>query len=630
MPPSSAPRIAIVADVHYHDVYGNYGVEGVFDDAGRRMALRRLSDTVKSTRVFNESHAALRRTLDDIAAAGIGDVVLLGDYSDDGQVATVKSLRLLLEDYQRRHGLRFHALPGNHDIFALDGRHRTKRFLTGDGGYSVATSDAGITDADAAEIVVTPAMYCPGYPEGLSNMAAFGFFPRGDELHWETPFGSEAAVEGRTYEVRSPDGRVRRRLMEASYLVEPLPDVWLLMIDANVFAPVDGIAPGDAGDFADSTDAGWNGMLKHKAFLFDWFADVARRAKAAGKCLMAFSHYPAIDPLDGTRDAELALLGRTGMVKRIPDAAVAERLMAAGIAVHFSGHLHVNDTARSRSTDGGYLVNVAVPSLVAFPCGYKVVTIHPDRLEIDTPGLDDLARDPVIRRCYQMEMAASPSPLRGEGTRRADQGVLPVAPSQPSPSSGPTGHLLPAGEKGKQGAGWEVRQSLARVQAADDYGTFLYEHLGHLVGRRHLKREWPKALADALWALDLADLVLLAKRPEDIALADAKTVTADEPQAADAVALMVESRRLGLSAMDFLADWYRLRMGSELALPWIGAEKLGLYDGVAALYPRASWPADTAQASFALLFAMYERYRSGLPSNRFSIRRADGAISAQS
>ncbi|KQV43445.1 MULTISPECIES: DUF2339 domain-containing protein [unclassified Rhizobium] len=43
---------------------------------------------------------------------------------------------------------------------------------------------------------------------------------------------------------------------------------------------------------------------------------------------------------------------------------------------------------------------------------------------------------------------ALPSPLRGAGARRADEGVLPLAPSQSAPSSGPEGHLLPAGEKG--------------------------------------------------------------------------------------------------------------------------------------------------------------------------------------
>ncbi|QRI63997.1 2-oxo acid dehydrogenase subunit E2 [Shinella sp. PSBB067] len=50
----------------------------------------------------------------------------------------------------------------------------------------------------------------------------------------------------------------------------------------------------------------------------------------------------------------------------------------------------------------------------------------------------------------------TPSPQRGEGARRADEGASPQAsrepsppPSEPPPSSGPAGHLLPAGEKGR-------------------------------------------------------------------------------------------------------------------------------------------------------------------------------------
>ena len=54
-----------------------------------------------------------------------------------------------------------------------------------------------------------------------------------------------------------------------------------------------------------------------------------------------------------------------------------------------------------------------------------------------------------------------PSPQRGEGARRADEGVSPDVLSQLSPSSDPAGHLLPAGEKGKQAA--------AIVQGSSDF-----------------------------------------------------------------------------------------------------------------------------------------------------------------
>ncbi len=143
--------------------------------------------------------------------------------------------------------------------------------------------------------------------------------------------------------------------MDASYLVEPEEGLWLVMIDANVFVPIDG---SDA--FEDSTSAGWNALLKHKAFLLSWIADLTARANASGKRLVVFSHYPVLDPLDGTREEEMALIGPTETTGRIPRAEVGAALMAAGVRLHLSGHLHVNDTACLRA-DGRSLVNVAVP-----------------------------------------------------------------------------------------------------------------------------------------------------------------------------------------------------------------------------------------------------------------------------
>ncbi|KNY15323.1 MULTISPECIES: dihydrolipoamide acetyltransferase family protein [unclassified Shinella] len=102
-----------------------------------------------------------------------------------------------------------------------------------------------------------------------------------------------------------------------------------------------------------------------------------------------------------------------------------------------------------------------------------------------------------------------PSPQRGEGARRADEGVSSPAPSQPPPSSGPEpvlglasgktrgGHLLPAGEKGKtstvetrplaspavrlraQEAGVDLRQ----VSATGPAGRITHDDLDQFVAR---------------------------------------------------------------------------------------------------------------------------------------------------
>ncbi len=579
MPPSQSPRIAVIADAHFHDLYADYGFPGLMRE-DRRLSFRLLADTARSTRVFNESYFALHFALDDIAARGIRHVVLLGDYSDDGQVETVRGVKRVLDDYAVRFSMRFYATVGNHDIFGAAGRHRAKRFLNEDGSYSVVSSDPHVRDRGAREVIGSSHMYCQGYPDGLEMVADFGFYPRPDDIHWETPFGRDGNDAARVYDIRSPDGRTTRTLMDASYLVEPLPGVWLLMIDANVFVPVDGVAPGDPGDLTDSTSAGWNAMLHHKQFVLDWMKDVAVRACHEGKNLLAFSHYPVIDPLDATVEDEITLLGRTGMAERIPGADVAEALIDAGIDIHFSGHLHVNDTARY-DRDGKFLINVAMPSLVAFPCAYKVIAFDDCEIDIETVGIDAMTLHPDLKWAYDREVVP---------TRLEAGGMLDVV----------------------------------------DYGGFIYEHIGHLVGRRYLKREWPKHLAELFRSADLASLAALALIEEPVALSEAVTTAMAARETIDLRTYRLEPAVLtGASALDFLGDWYRVRMGSELAFDWISRERLAAYSAIEGLYANGNWtdPA-CVQALLALIFRMYSKYASGLPSGNFRIDRETGAITA--
>ncbi|MDB5552790.1 MAG: hypothetical protein JWL86_2774 [Rhizobium sp.] len=554
MKPPSHPPIAIIADAHFHDLEGDYGIPGI-PVAGRTLAMRPLSQVVRSTRVFNESAAALGTALDDITSRGIRHVVLLGDYSDDGQVTTLAGLRRLLDLYSARHGMRFYATPGNHDIFANQGRDRAKGFANAGGGHDLVTSDPKRKKSvEDDSVVVWPGMRCMGYPEGLLALPDLRFFGVPGAILWETPFGTDGDPAARRYRVRSPDGAIRE-LMDASYLVEPFEGVWLLMIDANVFAPLDD-PEGDA--FADSTDAGWNGMLRHKAFILDWMKDVSHRAHEQGKTLLAFSHYPALDSLDGTRDDEMALLGETGMVRRVPDVEVGDALIDRGIRIHFSGHLHVNDTAR-RETENGFLINVSVPSLVAFPAAYKIATIRAGLVEVESAGIGGMALD---------------ADLTAEYRRQAIQAGL------------ETGGML----------------------EAENYGQFLHAHLGHLVSRRHLKREWPEALAKSIRMMSLADFARHAEPDSNAVLDDLE----------------------GISALDFLRDCYRVRMGSALGVEAIEPGLLAAYERVASLYRSIGEGTQSGSTeSFRLLFAMYDRYLSGLPSRDFAIDMDTGQITGR-
>ena len=454
--------LAVIADAHFHDIEGDYGFPGV--PAGdRRLTLYSWARTRESTRVFNESAGALAAALERIVARGIRHVVLLGDYTDDGQRRTTESLVRFLNRQEEEHGLRFYALPGNHDVFGPFGRHRSGDFLRADGSSVLVTSDGREPPPGA---VVTPDFRCEGMPSGLLPMARFGYFRRPEFLHWETPFGPDDAPEARTYEAVSADGRTRHRLMDASYLVEPEDGLWLLMIDVNVFEPRNGVfKPRSKRAFIDSTAAGWNAMLRLKPFILTWMADVAARAKAAGKTLLTFSHYPVIDPLDDREGYEPRLFPGGTILKRRPEPAVAQAVSKAGIDLHFSGHWHVAGQSRH-----GDLVNVAVPSLCGYPPGFCFVKALGAAVAVETADLSALPLDGDIMALYGREAA-----------RTGGDAIS--------------------------------------VLAARDYGDFLRHHTQALVRHRYFPREWSAEVVAAIEGMRLSDLLADERtRPSGAAL----------------------------------------------------------------------------------------------------------------
>ncbi|KFC66679.1 Calcineurin-like phosphoesterase [Devosia sp. LC5] len=438
-------RFAVIADPHFHDA--------AFTGTGDRLFLRSLADTAESTRVFNESAPAFRAALDQIAAQGIKTVIIVGDLTDDGQAYAVDGALTLLEGYTARLGMRFFMTVGNHDLFARAGRHQSKRILRDDGRYDLVTSDAQASDADAAGRVVTGAMLAGGYDRVVPALGRLGFMRHPQDIHWESPFGSDDALTSRLYTVRSDDGSQSVDMVDASYLVEPAPGLWLLSLDANIYRP-----KGDG--FADCSEAGWNAALEFKPYLLAWTADVVARAQQLGKQLVVFSHYPVVDPLDSTIDEELALLGKTTFARRMPVPAVSEAFLAAGVKLHFSGHWHVNDTARI-ADDRGYVLNMAVPAPVAFPPAYKICELSAETLHVDTVMLRDVAGYDVGFARYAAECAV---------TGYDDEGL----------------------------------------RAATDHFGFIGRHLDLLVRDRYLPREWPQSLRGMVERVNLGAVARLA------------------------------------------------------------------------------------------------------------------------
>ncbi|NUS68112.1 MAG: metallophosphoesterase [Ensifer adhaerens] len=554
---SDLPRIAVIADAHFHDLEADFEFPRMEID-GEKLTVRSWTDTRESTRVFNESAKALDEALAEVARRGIRHVVLLGDYTDDGQRQTTARLRAILDGHESTFGTRFYALPGNHDIFGPKGRHHTKQFLDRNDARVFVTSD----EAKAAPgSYATPRMYCEGYPTGLSPVAAHGYFRRPDYLHWETPFGASDRVEDRLYQVSSPEGRNCYRLMDASYLVEPEPGLWLLMIDANVFEPRDGLFDeGDETAFVDSTGAGWNALVRLKPFIVDWIADVGARAAKLGKTLLAFSHYPVLDPFDGATGAESVLFGETNIARRTPQQAVADALMTAGMTLHFSGHLHVEGVTR-RARGSRSLINVAVPSLVAFPPAFKIVEPSRSASSIETVELSAMAVDPRVLRAYRREAARA-----GE---------------DPDPAF-----------------------------AAPDYGSFLKAHKRALVQHRYFPKEWPGDVVNEISGLSVAAACEL--------MVDAGAMTSACGQGSIAIPEAAAS----LDMIEVIADWYCLRQAGVLALDKVPEPRRGFYRLLAKHFgrpPGTGWDGSTS-GFLAIFFGAFDAFLDRAEAGSLRIR----------
>lgn len=444
-------RLAVIADPHFHDT------EWQPQGAGLKRAYRSYQDTANSTRVFNESASALRAALDKAVNEGAKLVIIPGDLTDDGQRHNIEAALVVLRDYASRFGLRYFATPGNHDFYALNGRSQRKEFIGNDGARIILDS-APVAVADDALSIVEMATL--GTEEALRLMPDLGFMPDERDLYWETPFGLNPDYASRYKGVKSADGTRECALLDASYLVEPVEGLWLLSLDVNICVPKnDATDFTDPSAFIDPTNGGWQTLLQTRPYLLDWMQDVVRRARALGKKLIAFSHYPALDPLAGTAAKERALFGSVGLARRDPGLDVAQSFAATGVGIHLSGHLHVNDTAHFHDGSHGFY-NIAVPSTVGYAPAMKILEIGGDKIHMRTLSLAKAKGFDVAFSAYQSEAQKIGEPLN------------------------------------------QAAQAL-------DFGTFMDHHLCDLVETRYIQREWPQDMRSFVKASNLGGLTQL-------------------------------------------------------------------------------------------------------------------------
>ncbi|MGV7208936.1 metallophosphoesterase [Oxalobacteraceae bacterium A2-2] len=658
--PVLLPSVAFMSDVHFENVYGDLKsskFSGIPTKDGRNATIRTMYAQLTSTRLFNENYFAFRAALDDAYARNIRFVGLPGDISDDAQPINIDGITDILKEYQAK-GMRFFIAPGNHDPNEPydDDEAGKNDFLTKDGKeQKIYATGAAACKAGDASVVCTNQLMEQGYQKLIAKLGDFGYMPSKSDVYWETPFSSyadgkysyEAAQaaadvakrqfeictegEGGKYKVAGKTYTNCTSITDASYLVEPVKGLWLLSLDVNVHVPnakFDPANPTSFKGFDNAGDAGWNKMLTHKIHQMEWVKSVVARAKAQGKQVISFSHYPTMDFYANQTDAMKAVFKPGAFqVTRMPAAATTTAVANTGLRLHMGGHMHFNGTNDYQDASGNYLVNVQSPSLAVFGAAYKIVTfLDKDRVDVQTVGLDTVKGYNELFPYYQVEYDyLQGSTAASDIAKRWNRGIL----------------------------------------DSKSYGEFTRTYFGELSRLRFMGDYWPCEMKEAAMALDARQMLILSQLQTKVTLAQLKdnpgvlpltascaakgtasgtTVAASQLTAdwADATARadkLATAAGLKLddfakvTAYEFYGDFHRTVYAGELALRDMGAQRVAMYKVLMSAFPAApaaivkigDQPSDQNavhvlfQNQFKQVFAIFKGLGSAKPSDHFII-----------
>lgn len=571
-------KIAFLADVHFQDLYGDFSdsdFKGVKNPKTKKKTILRTMDSqLHSTRIFNENYFAFLAALDDVAKRGIKIVALPGDYTDDGQAYNLRGLKRILDEYQKKYGMRFFITTGNHDPvspFLKDGGKSD--FLGEKGSPMNIFSDKDLVKNNHQETVITKDIAMSGYLEILNELKDFGFYPSEKDLFWQTPFDHDLyqnysfknALKSSEYSHRMYEVSPGFTIPDLSYVVEPVEGIWLLAIDGNTYLPknING-NPKDPDNYHGAS-VGYNNVLSNKKHLVDWVEKISHEAEKNHKVLIAFTHYPMLDYNDGASDDIKNLLGKhQWQLDRVPTEKVAEVFADAGLKLHFAGHMHINDTGIKKFEDGKMLVNIQVPSLAAYLPGYKILTVNSkDRFDVETVSIKNVPRFNELFPLYKQEFEN----LKSKNSKDI----------------------------------WN--KDILKTKNYQDFTLF---HLKELVRLRFIPSDWPKDFIEKASRLSGKNLL-------ELSLGDSKKI---------------EIKTNGFEKWNFedaLLNLYQLQSADELAKKDIPEKRLSQYEILEKNFKNLETK-DAFLIQLKTFFLILEKLSSGDASDHFKIDFRSGEI----
>ncbi|MDR9366857.1 MAG: metallophosphoesterase [Balneolaceae bacterium] len=655
-------EIAFMPDVHFHDVFADFEgeFEGLLTDykgENRHATIRTMQAQLTSTRLFNENYFAFIAALDDAANRGIKIIALPGDFSDDGQPVHLQGLVEILERYRDKYDLQFFVTPGNHDPTRPFTTEAGKNDYLGHSGrpqpifsfnHPNCINRSDQTNSSKNSKLPTPHdVACMdqvkelGYSGLFELLSEFGLTPKDEYFYYETPFSSyqqgvdsigqkkkEFGFEDRQYEIcregsggsyREEEYTLCTEIMDMSYLVEPVEDLWLLAIDANVYIPQGRSDDSSEVIFTGSGNTGYNKLITHKKHLLPWLESVARRAEKDGKSLIAFSHFPAADFYNGAAPKIEKLWGKNEFqLARMPKDSTSRLFAETGIKLHIAGHMHMNGTSVFRdSVSRRFMANIQAPSLAAYVPAYKIVRIthQSDVAEVETVIMDEVPDFDTLFPHYREEWN--------------------YLHSIDYPSN------------------WNLD-----ILNSKTYSEYTNWHIRELSRLRFLPREWPEDVRALLSGMTGRDMLIATQIDSSALFKDYKEWLENNDEEIENMTTgfsheWVQARKKSVSfaqeagynlsdfenwdGEDLSVDFYRLRNAGELAIPDITEGRMNQYLFIAKILSESSVnivnQSKTDQQfhemfkdRFRTVFDVLTIFRDRLPDNNFQIDLETGEI----
>lgn len=347
-------RIAVVSDLHI------WYPETELGDGDQTPEYPALLAHEPLEYIRNEGPFTSRAVILDAIGRGVTHIVLNGDFSDSVERAVYDAFTEDLKSYEEQYGVHFLFVRGNHDAIT-NANHETGE------PHASPLFDGMTLNNSRTYSIGALELFDLFEPFGLSTTDVDDS-PEG-YLYWEYGPVTENGC-GTT----DPDEECVTQT-QFSYLVEPVDNLWFLIVDTNGYS----INGGDSGWGSDS-------LKTAKPRTWAWIEDVYERAAEQNKTVIAFGHHNLGDPFCGlTFDKLWFLEGAMFDTKQS-----AEELAGLGMNLYVSGHLHM-DYISEFATDELSIIDIQTPSLTNYPVGYRLFTFLDDTtLEVETVVVRDV------------------------------------------------------------------------------------------------------------------------------------------------------------------------------------------------------------------------------------------------